>query len=256
MRFRLAFAVDATGKVVNVGSTGYGSLISHETVHCICKCHVLRVYEIENRFQIIYRRRLVGECLLGDSTAHVTTQNLYWVTHRESNLLRRPFQRQSITVPGTQTSVSFLKNLPGVAQTSLFASASAPLGRLTLPRRSGDRAKVVGDRAPSAINPPTASSLDLRVCEFSARKSRSSRRARVRNFARVAISRRCRSEGFRIINRTCLARVHRRSHRRTANPVKRIHLPSFPRARARRARSRASPRGGDDRLMLIEILDS
>ena len=103
--------------------------------------------------------------------------------------------------------------------------------------------------------PPTASSLDLRVCEFSARKSRCSRRARVRNSARVA-SRRCRSEGFRIINRTCLARVHRRSHRRTANPVKRIHLPSFPRARARRALSRASPRGGDDRLMLIEILDS
>ena len=64
MRFRLAFAVDATGKVVNVGSTGYGSLISHETVHCICQCHVLRVYEIENRFQIIYRRRLVGEYLL------------------------------------------------------------------------------------------------------------------------------------------------------------------------------------------------
>ena len=56
MRFRPAFAVDATGKVVNVGSTGYGSLISHETVHCICQCHVLRVYEIENRFQIIYRR--------------------------------------------------------------------------------------------------------------------------------------------------------------------------------------------------------
>ena len=80
--------------------------------------------------------------------------------------------------------------------------------------------------------PPTASSLDLRVCEFSARKSRCSRRARVRNFARVAISRRCRSEGSRIINRTRLARVHRRSHRRTANPVKRIHLPSFPRARA------------------------
>ena len=130
------------------------------------------------------------------------------------------------------------------------------LRRLTSPRRSSDRAKVVGDRAPSAINPPTASSLDLRVCEFSARKSRCSRRARVRNFARVAISRRCRSEGFRIINRTCLARVHRRSHRRTANPVKRIHLPSFPRARARRAGSRASPRGGDDRLMLIEILDS
>ena len=242
MRFRLAFAVDATGKVVNVGSTGYGSLISHETVHCICKCHVLRVYEIENRFQIIYRRRLVGECLLGDSTAHVTTQNLYWITHRESNLLRRPFQRQSITVPGTQTSVSFLQKLPGVAQTSLFASASAPLGRLTLPRRSGDRAKVVGDRAPSAINPPTASSLDLRVCEFSARKSRSSRRARVRNFARVAISRRCRSEGFRIINRTCLARVHRRSHRRTANPVKRIHLPSFPRARAPCAFARVTKR--------------
>ena len=127
MRFRLAFAVDATGKVVNVGSTGYGSLISHETVHCICKCHVLRVYEIENRFQIIYRRRRIGEYLLGDSTAHVTTQNLYWITHRESNLLRRPFQRQSITVPGTQTSVLFLQKLPGVAQTSLFASASAPL---------------------------------------------------------------------------------------------------------------------------------
>ena len=64
MRFQLAFAVDATGKVVNVGSTGYGSLISHETVHCICQCHVLRVYEIENRFQIIYRRRLIGEYLL------------------------------------------------------------------------------------------------------------------------------------------------------------------------------------------------
>ena len=64
MRFRLAFAVDATGKVVNVGSMGYGSLISHETVHCICKCHVLRVYEIENRFQIIYRRRWIGEYLL------------------------------------------------------------------------------------------------------------------------------------------------------------------------------------------------
>ena len=45
MRFRLAFAVDATGKVVNVGSTGYGSLISYEPVHCICQCHVLRVYE-------------------------------------------------------------------------------------------------------------------------------------------------------------------------------------------------------------------
>ena len=64
MRFRLAFAVDATGKVVNVGSTGYGSLISYETVHCICQCHVLRVYEIENRFQIIYRRRWIGEYLL------------------------------------------------------------------------------------------------------------------------------------------------------------------------------------------------
>ena len=100
------------------------------------------------------RRRLIGEYLLGDSTAHVTTQNLYWITHRESNLLRRPFQRQSITVPGTQTSVSFLQNLPGVAQTSLFASASAPLARLSSPRRSGDRATVVGDRTPSAINPP------------------------------------------------------------------------------------------------------
>ena len=112
------------------------------------------------------------------------------------------------------------------------------LRRLTSPRRSGDRSKVMGDHTPSAINPPTASSLDLRVCEFSARKSRCSRRARVRNSARVATSRRCQSEGFRIINRTCLARAHRLSLRRTATPVKRIHLPSFPRARAVRVRVR------------------
>ena len=56
---------------------------------------------------------------------NVTTQNLFRMSHRESSLLRRPFQRQSITVPGTQTSVLFLQKLPGVAQTSLFASASA-----------------------------------------------------------------------------------------------------------------------------------
>ena len=49
------------------------------------------------------------------------------MSHRESSLLRRPFQRQSITVLGTQTSVLFLQKLPGVAQTSLFASASVPL---------------------------------------------------------------------------------------------------------------------------------
>lgn len=161
MRFRLAFAVDATGKFVSVGSTGYGSLISYGTVHFICQYHVVRVYEIENRFQIIYRRRLIGEYLLGDSTAHVTTQNLCKMSHRESNLLHRPFQRQSITLPGTQTSVSFLQKLPGVAQTSLFASASAPLGRLTSPRRSGDRAKVVGDRAPSAPSPPACVNFQL-----------------------------------------------------------------------------------------------
>ena len=95
-----------------------------------------------------------GRRVFAQKLRRMTTQNLYWITHRESNLLRRPFQRQSITVPGTQTSVSFLQKLPGVAQTSLFASALAPLGRLTSPRRSGDRAKVVGDRAPSAINPP------------------------------------------------------------------------------------------------------
>jgi hypothetical protein len=59
-RFRLAFAVDSTGKVVSVGSTGYGSLISYETVHCICQYQVLRVNEIENRFQIIKRRRLIA----------------------------------------------------------------------------------------------------------------------------------------------------------------------------------------------------
>ena len=102
---------------------------------------------------------------------HVTTQNLYWITHRESNLLRRPFQCQSITVLGTQTSVSFLQNLPGVAQTSLFASASAPLA------------------------PPHLTSAFRRLCQSRgrpARKSRCSRRARVRNSARVA-SRRCRS---------------------------------------------------------------
>ena len=172
----------------------------------------------------------------------MATQNLYWITHRESNLLRRPFQRQSITVLGTQTSVSFLQKLPGVAQTSLFASESAPLAPPHLTSAFRRPCQSCGRPcAPSAINPPTASSLDICVCEFSARKSRCSRRARVRNSARVAISRRCRSEGFRI-NRTCLARVHRRSHRRTANPVERIHLPSFPRARAPCAFARVTKR--------------
>ena len=203
-------------------------------MHCICQCHVLRVYEIENRFQIIYRRRRIGEYLLGDSRARiVTTQNLYWITHRESNLLRRPFQRQSITVPGTQTSVSFLQNLPGVAQTSLFASASAPLGRLTSPRRSGDRAKVVADRAPSAITPPPQHLHLIYACVNFQLVNLGVRDARAFEISHVWPSAVGVGAKQRIINRTCLARVHRRSHRRTANPVKRINLPSFPRARAR-----------------------
>ena len=85
------------------------------------------------------------------------------MSHRESSPLRRPFQRQSITVPGTQTSVcsskSFLASLR--RRCSL---ASALLRRLTSPRRSGDRAKVANTPTPSILPQHLH---DLRVCEFS-----------------------------------------------------------------------------------------
>ena len=106
----------------------------------------------------------------------------------------------------------------------------------------------------SAPSLPTVASLDLRVCEFSARKSRWSRCGRVRNSARVASSRRCRSEEFRIITRTCLARAPSLSS--PDGESGKTKTSTIVSARALRARSRASPSGGDDRLMLIEILDS
>ena len=177
----------------------------------------------------------------------MTTQNLFRITHRESNLLRRPFQRQSITVPGTQTSVSFLQKLPGVAQTSLFASASAPLAPPHLTSAFRRPCQSRGRPCAQRHQPPHSIHLIYACVNFSARKSRCSRRARVRNFARVAISRRCRSEGFCIINRTCLARVHRRSS--PDGESGKTNTSTIVSARSR-------TRGGDDRLMLLEILDS
>ena len=157
----------------------------------------------------------------------MTTQSLYWIHVSPTFSATR---RQSITVPGTQTSVCSLQKIPGVAQKSLFASALTPLAGVpaTVPK---SWATVRHDHPPHHLHLVYAC-VNFQLVNLGVRD------ARAFEIPRVWPSSVSGARGFRIINRTCLTRGHRRSRRWTANLVKRIHLPSFSRARAVRVRAR------------------
>ena len=115
----------------------------------------------------IRRREYLVLRRVGDLTADVTTQNLFWLSHRESNLLRRSFQRQPIRVPGLKPAFCASK----IFMSSLRRRCSLRYRRLLrgVASRwcSGDRTDIVGERIQRHQLPPSPaeSSLDLQACE-------------------------------------------------------------------------------------------
>ena len=113
------------------------------------------------------------------------------------------------------------------------------LRRLTSPRRSGDRAKVVGDPTPSVINTPQHLHLIYACVNFQL-VNLGVRDARAFEIPRVwpsAVRVRASDSASSIAP---VSRAHRRFRRWTANLVERINLPSFPRARTPCAFARIS----------------
>ena len=168
----------------------------------------------------------------------MTTQDLCLITHRSPPLAARFSVNLSRCLgpkPAFRSSKASWRRSDVVVRFGVGASWPP-----ASPRRSGDRSKVVGDwqrhQSPQHLHLIYACvNFQLVNLVFA---------TRARSISHVWPS--AVGVGAGIIINLFLAHVHRRSHRRTVNPVKRIHLPSFPRAPVW---SRVT-RGGYDRLML------